>query len=487
MSTIKVRLGFVPTYRGGSGSMPDWCVKMRADAIQVLSGIDGIELVYPTNAPEGADKLDPIHGYTPDGAVHTLEHGEVLAEYFMHQKVDGIIIETLDFGDERSATKVAEKLQVPVLVIATKEPPAINDVSLARVSDSYCGTLSITAGLVRRKIPFHFAGILYAEDAEFTAEASAFARAVAVVKGLKGAHIGQIGVRPTTFETVGYDEIAMIKKFGQNVIHRDLSEIVLDAQAFTDDDPSVLALAEETRSSYASVTVSDAYLIKSAKLELAITNFAKAQHLSALAMSCWPGIQRMYGTSVCALYGKLTGKGIFTACETDIMGTLAMLANYYASLGEDIPHFIDWTIQHREDPNVFLSWHCGNAPTCLADDPSKTALRSRGDMMGVNPADPENTQEGLNQFQIKPGKVTFCRLAEYDGEWKMLIVPAEIIHSPEVLAGTWAWVRVPDHNKLYRTLVDEGFIHHASMSHGDQVNVMLMACKFLGIKPVVVD
>ena len=47
---------------------------------------------------------------------------------------------------------------------------------------------------------------------------------MAVVKGLRGARIGQVGVRPATFETVGYDEVAMIQKFGQNVIFTELSD-----------------------------------------------------------------------------------------------------------------------------------------------------------------------------------------------------------------------------------------------------------------------
>ena len=44
-----------------------------------------------------------------------------------------------------------------------------------------------------------------------------------------------------------------------------------------------------------------------------------------------------------------------------------------------------------------------------------------------------------------------------------------------------------DRERLYRTLVEEGFVHHASMSHGDQVAVLKLACKFLDIVPVVVD
>jgi L-fucose isomerase-like protein len=152
-----------------------------------------------------------------------------------------------------------------------------------------------------------------------------------------------------------------------------------------------------------------------------------------------------------------------------------------------VPHFVDWTIQHRENPNCLLAWHCGNAPASLAADAAKTALRSRRDMAGELPIEPGDGRAGLAQFQIKPGTVTFCRLAEYDNQWKMLIATGEIIPSDEVLAGTWSWVEVRDHAALYRTLVEEGFVHHASMVHGDQTQALLQACKFLDIQPVVVD
>jgi L-fucose isomerase-like protein len=177
---------------------------------------------------------------------------------------------------------------------------------------------------------------------------------------------------------------------------------------------------------------------------------------------------------------------MLTACETDILGALAMLINYRAALGDGIPHFVDWTIQHRENPNRLLAWHCGNAPVALAADSRKVALRSRGNMTVELPVLEGDGFAGLHQFQVKAGQVTFCRMAEYDNQWKMLITTGEIIPSSETLAGTWSWVEVKDHEKLYRTLVEEGFIHHASMIHGDQTNALLQACKFLDIQPVVV-
>ena len=481
--SVSVRIGFVPSYRFRH---TPWVQKVRDDSLAAFGKLSGVEVVVPREGPDPT-ATDAERGYTPHGMVNSLDQAEAVAAYFAARRVDGLVLCPLDFGDERSAAKVAERLRVPVLLYATKEPPAPDDPGLTRWSDSYCGNLSTASALYRRGIPFHYAGIFLPDEPEFLAEVGAFVQAVAVIKGLRGARIGQVGVRPPTFETVGYDEAAMIRKFGQNVVYAALAEIVDRARALADDEPRVKEIIAGLRERVPTITVADDHLVKSAKLEAVLADFFAANRLSAMAMQCWPSIQRQFGISLCALYGRLTERAMLTACETDVLGALAMLVSYQAALGTTVPHFVDWTIQHRQDPNRLLAWHCGNAPPCLARDPSRVALRSRRDMKGVLPVGEGDPQAGLFQFQVRPGPVTFCRLAEYDGHWKMLIASGQIVPSEEVLAGTWAWVEVKDHAKLYRTLVEEGFIHHASMIHGDQTRALLQACKFLGIQPVVVD
>jgi L-fucose isomerase-like protein len=291
MSNVSVRIGFVPSFRF---SYTPWCQKMREDSLTTFSEVNGMEVIVPQPSPDGKS-LDPEKGYTPNGTVSNLDQAEVVAEYFQRQKVDALILCPLDFGDERSAVKVAEKLHVPVLLYATKEPPAFDDSGLSRASDSYCGNLSMASGLYRRKIPFHYAGIFFPDEPEFKDEVQDFIRAVAVVKGLNGARIGQVGVRPSPFETVGYDETAMIRSFGQNVIHIELGDIVANAESYSDDDSQVQAIISDIKNSYAKITVSDNYLVKSAKMELSLTQFWNRNKLSGMAMQCWSSIQRSMG------------------------------------------------------------------------------------------------------------------------------------------------------------------------------------------------
>jgi L-fucose isomerase-like protein len=482
MREVTVKAGFVPSYRF---LYSPWCQTMRDDCLAAFSKVDGLEVVVPHPAPDGVS-VDANKGQTPHGMVSDLDEAEAVADYFAFHKVEALILCPLDFGDERSAAKIAERLQVPVLLYATKEPPAPNEPGMGRVSDSYCGTLSMASALYRRKIPFHFAGIYFPNEPAFLEEVRTFMAAVAVVTGMRNARIGQVGVRPATFETVGYDEAAMIQKFGQNVIYAELADLVRTAEGYADDDPRVRTSMANLKASVAEVTVSEHHVVNAARLEVALADFWSRSRLSAMAVQCWPSIQAQMGISLCALFGRLTGQGLFTACEADVLGALAMVVSYQSAMGKTVPHFIDWTIQHRENPNWLLAWHCGNASSCLAKDPGTTALRSRTDMTGTLPIAKRDSNAGLAQFQIKPGRVTFCRLVEYDNAWKMLITTGEIIPTEETLAGTWAWVQVKDHARLYRTLVEEGFVHHASMIHGDQTQALILACKFLGIRPVIV-
>ena len=158
-----------------------------------------------------------------------------------------------------------------------------------------------------------------------------------------------------------------------------------------------------------------------------------------------------------------------------------MLAQYGVARKLTVPHFIDWTIQHQEDENTFLAWHCGNAPACLAAKPESIVVREQAILSMVVG---EERAQGAGEFQLAPGPVTLSRLTEYDGEFKMLIASGEIVASEDALRGSWSWVRVPDLKFLYQVLAEEGFTHHASLIHGDQTAALEMFCLYAGIDVV---
>lgn len=223
-----------------------------------------------------------------------------------------------------------------------------------------------------------------------------------------------------------------------------------------------------------------------AKFETALRKLAKEKSLDGMGVRCWTEIENYYGIFPCFVMGRLTQSGTMTSCEADVYGVLTMLIQYKASLETTPPHFIDWTIMNPKDPNVFLAWHCGNAPPSLACPDCPSAVRYH---------DGYRKSTGIKCYGafdtlLRTGVVTLCRLAEYDGQFKMLITKGEIVDLDDELskkalkAGSAAWVKVADLDTLYRTLVEEGFVHHASMIHGDYRESIKQACNLLNIKVI---
>lgn len=465
MRTLKI--GFIPAHREPFDE--DWAVEMRRRCLDAFPRNPQLEIIVPD------ERL------TNGGCVRDDSEAEKVIDLFKGKDIDGLIIGTMTFGDEVSALAVASSFRdKPVLLFGTKEGSFTSDGN--RRSDSFCGTLSISSGLHRRRIPFIFAGIVFPEEINFKESVIDFLRICAVSRGFIGAKIGLVGPRPERFETCIFSEDQLMRKFKQRVIPVDLVDIM--SQAGSQKDSSMVKeIVENIKTQVDSSALTEPNLQNIAGLEYALEQFAVEKGLSAMGIQCWTAMQSVYGISPCYAMGRLTDKGIMTSCEVDIYGALTMLLQYLASMGETVPHFIDWTIRHQEKENVFLSWHCGNGPPSLACRDGDISLKYHsilGPSLGIDHS------MGTGEFQLAPGAVTLSRLQEHDGKFKMLVARGEIIPSQQNLRGSWSWVEVPDLDKLYSTLIKEGFTHHASLIHGDCSHVLVSACELLGIETIVI-
>jgi L-fucose isomerase-like protein len=462
-----LRIGFVPAHREPFDE--DWAAKMRQRCLKAFAGIPTLEIIVPD------EKM------TKGGCVRDDAEAEKVIALFREKNIDGLLIGTMTFGDEVSALAVASAFRhKPVLLFGTKEGPFTKDGN--RRSDSFCGTLSISSGLNRRQIPFLFGGIIFPEEKGFKESIADFLRVCAISRGFIGARIGLVGPRPERFETCIFSEDLLMRKFRQRVIPVDLADIMSRASALKNSVP-VKKLVKKIKAEAESSAIKADILQNIAGLEYALEDFAAEKGLAALGVQCWTAMQSVYGISPCHAMGCLTDKGIMTSCEVDIYGALTMLLQYLATLGKTVPHFIDWTIKHQEKENVFLAWHCGNAPPSLACRRGDITLKYHsilGPSLGID------RSMGTGEFQLAPGVVTLSRLQEHGGEFKMLVTGGKIISARQKLRGSWSWVEVPDIDKLYTTLVKEGFTHHASLIHGDCSRALVSACNLLGIEAVIV-
>jgi L-fucose isomerase-like protein len=231
------------------------------------------------------------------------------------------------------------------------------------------------------------------------------------------------------------------------------------------------------------VNINDRTLSLTAKFELALKDLVARKQLSGLGLQCWPSLGPMYGIAACSTMGRLTSQGIMASCEVDILGALDMIVQYNMALRRTVPFFIDWTIQHRTRDNTLLAWHCGNGPARLHKPGTDVILRNRRRAL-TDPIPDADVGAGVWEFTLAEGPVTISRLVEYEGEFKMLVANGKVIEDPRRERGTSAWVEVDDLRNLYSTLVEEGFLHHASMIHGDLRKPLEQFCKLAGIKVI---
>ncbi len=456
-----VRIGFVPAHRNSLSE--EWASQLRQRCLDVFRKIPGLEIIVPDVT------------LTNRGFVRNEMEAEKVINLFQSKNIDGLIIGTMTFGDEISINTIAAAFRSkPQLLFGTKEAevPSCG----TRTSDSFCGTLSISSGLHRRKIPFIFAGLVYPEEKEFQQYLYDFVGACSIVKGFIGAKIGLVGPRPESFETCIYNEDVMIKKFNQRVVPTGVSDLLLRSNPLKKADPALTKIIREIKSETDSSSLSEETAEKLARVEFALKSFAAEKGLSAMAIQCYSAMEILFGVVPCYVMGRITTAGTMASCEGDLYGALSMLIQYKAALSATPPHFMDWTLKHPEEKDTFLAWHCGNGPVCLSGQKGKIPISCH--YMGPD--------MGTVHFQLKSGVVTLSSLQEDDGHFKMFVANGKSVKLDGTMKGSWSWVKVPDLDKLYRTLVTGGFVHHASLIHGDYSRSITDACNIMGIEVVTV-
>jgi L-fucose isomerase-like protein len=460
----RVKIGFIPSHRVPFSS--DWAVKMRGRCLAEMKKVPGLDVIVPDES------------LTEGGVVSNLRDARETLDLFKQHEVAGVIVGGMTFGHETSAVGVTIAGMppgTPVLHFATKGEVRENGL---RPSDSWCGQFMITSALKRRHILFDHIPTCFPEEPVFGEWVSRFTRACAATQRFRGARIGQLGARPEEFESVWWDEASLQGDFNQTVVPVDLSDIFERLDAVSADEADVKAAMQEIVVGAEIPQQAQDSVATLARMEIAIKRLAEEKELDAMAVNCWEQVQRRYGICVCSVLGRLTDQGHLCACEVDVYGACSMLAAHAAGLGETPPHFIDWTELHPTEENVWLAWHCGNAPPSLCAE-SCSACLNQHMIIPVQPS------WGTREFTLKPGPVTCCRLVEYDGWFTMFIGNGEMVDMPPHTRGSYGWVKVNDAMDWEQKMVEHGIIHHGVLIHDPAVaDALASFCKFNGIEVV---
>ncbi len=459
----RVKLGFIPSHREPFGE--GWAVDMRKRCVEAMAKVQGLQLVAPEEKT------------TRGGIVRSNKDAAATLALFRKEEIDGVIVGGMTFGHETSAVgALIARLPrpLPVLHFATKGAPIKKDG--LRASDSWCGQFMITSALRRRGIPFDHIPTCFPEEPVFTRWVQRFVRACAANKGFRNARIGELGPRPEEFESVWWDEASLQKAFGQSVVPVDLDEVFYRVESLPSDSPKVKTTLSAIKEGVEWQGIPERALTNLARYEVALAALAKEKDLDALAVNCWPRVQERLGIAVCSALGRLTDAGVLCSCEVDVYGAATMLAVYHAGLAKVAPHFIDWTELHPSEPNVWLAWHCGNAPRSLCGRGCIPCYQRHSILEA-------EASHGTLEFRLREGVVTCARLQEYEGDFVMFIGGGEVIDIAPVTRGSYGWVRVNDVYDWETKMVENGIIHHGVLIHDAAVADGLESfCKFNGIR-----
>lgn len=421
---------------------------------------------------EGYDYVILPEDATPTGSssIETREDGLKCAELFRQNRdrIDGIIVSLPNFGFEIgiiNAISIAD-LNVPVLVQACDDE---NDkVDLDSRRDAFCGKISVCNNLYQYGIPFTDTTLhTYSVYSDLLAkDINRFAGICRVVNGLRHCRIGQIGTRPSGFQTVRASE-KLLQRSGITVIPVDLSEILFAARKIEDSDADYQKKVADIRG-YAAVPKDyEDKLLLQAKFGVAVERWIAANDIDAVALQCWDSLEQNYGCAACITMSMLGDKLIPSACETDIAGAVSMYALTLASGRASA--LADWNNNFAEDRNKCVCTHCGNFPKSFVKNDLKLGpLGVLGRTLG------KVHTFGAVYGKVTQGDFTYFRISTDDprGCIKAYLGTGEITDEPYGMDGCIAVTKVPNLQKLMKHICKNGFEHHVALVRTDVKDIL---------------
>ncbi|MDR1612036.1 MAG: hypothetical protein LBT97_04540 [Planctomycetota bacterium] len=294
-------------------------------------------------------------------------------------------------------------------------------------------------------------------------------RALRAVKAIGEMRIGQVGGLANGFENMYFDERDLVRKFGTYIQTRHSVEEIV-ARAMEIPDAEAEAEIERQKSEARACGVPAGQLEKSARIFLAFKNFAAENRYDALAVSCWPRFQEVYGIAVCGAMSRLNEDGIIAVCEADIFSTVCMAAMKAMTGGK--PALND-LVAFDESDNSLNLWHCGVAPKSWADE--NGVAWERHFNIGRYEGEKWIGDGVVADMQFKPGRVTVVSMGgSFD---RLFLLTGDVMKDKKGFDGSSGWVnnvkvngRSVDIPTLIDTIVTGGVNHHYSSSYGDLAN-----------------
>lgn len=445
-----VTLGFVPTRRGMFNKQAALknkeVIRKAVDAL--VEADDGVRIV-------------DIDWLNEDGFLIDEKDVRKVADHFRKEKVDALFICHCDFGSEEVVGKLGKALGKPVLLWGPRDEAPPGDFS-PRQTDTQCGLFASSKSLLRHGVPFTYIENCKVTDKAFTEGFRNFLGTACVVKAFNSMRIGQISVRPKSFQSTMVNESELLERFGIEVIP--INTVMLRRfydRVVTENTRQIDELTSDILARAKLVSMDESELKTIAALELTFKALADEYELSAIASECWMTYYNVFGVRPCFLFGDVTDRWLPVSCETDIHGSISSVLLRAAARGQTPNFLADLTIRHPENDNGELLWHCGPFPLSLARE------NSAPEIVG-----------GVGRWEIRGGDITILRFDGCRGSYSLFTGLARGIEGPAT-NGNYLWIETDDWVKWEKKFIYGPYIHHVAAIHGNYTDIIGEACKYM--------
>lgn len=397
------------------------------------------------------------------GAIENFKEAKKCAELFRKntEKIDGILVSLPNFGDERAVAETIRMsgLSVPVLIQAY--PDELSRMDIENRRDSFCGKLSVCSNLKQYEIPFSLTSLhtVSLSSKDFLSDLEWFMAVCHVVKGLSKARIGAIGARTTPFKTVRFSE-RLLQDSGISVETTDLSEVIIAVEKLKDSDKEVQNRLKTLTSYCPATEVPNSSLLKMAKLAIVLNRWIRENELNACALRCWPELQDSLGIFPCAVMSLMSDSLLPYACETDVMGAIAM---YALQLASGIPSgLFDWNNNYGTDPDKLVLFHCSNLPKTML----LSACRMEYNAIDARVRGTTENSFGTCVGRVKSSPMTFVRISTDEAKGSIIASIGEGEFTDDTLEtfGAFGVAKINRLQELLQLLCRKGFGHHIAIS-----------------------
>lgn len=305
------------------------------------------------------------------------------------------------------------------------------------------------------------------------ADVERFLRVAGAVKAVKHSRIGLFGYADMGLYSCAYNKTLAYKKLGVD-IEDYLAYDMQEKMASFPDDVVKAEMENILANSKQFNEIPEKTLEKVTRLYLMMKEKRDGRHLDAVSIKCVYGVTQM-GFNPCLAQTLLADKDTAVICECDAYGMLTGI------IMQSVTGKQSGFVEHYEvfDDSILVGV-CGFIPRDFIEGDFTIRAANLGEFnYGIS-----------NVSKMKTGEVTYARLYETEGEYKLFLNKGEALPNPKWTEAGWCEPTPDFPSVLLKPGMDLQHYQetvpgqHIIMVYGDYVKDLELFCRFMGIEVV---